>query len=73
MGAAESLRREAPNAQFVFLSERGACGPSPGEILSGVLQSGHNVCSFAQYVEKLLDSLRRAGDYFDREAPMRGD
>jgi hypothetical protein len=39
--------------------------PITGKILSGVLQSGHNVCSFAQYVEKLLDSLRRAVDYFD--------
>ena len=38
-----------------------------------VLQSGHNVCFFAQYVDKPLDSFRRAGDYFDREAPMRGD
>jgi hypothetical protein len=25
------LRREAPNAQFVFLSEGGACGPSPAK------------------------------------------
>jgi hypothetical protein len=36
-----------------------------------VSQSGHNVASFAQCVEKLLDSLRRAGDYLDREARMR--
>jgi hypothetical protein len=54
--ALRKLRREAPNAQFVFISERGACGPSPGKILSGVLQSGHNVCSLAQYVEKLWRS-----------------
>ena len=29
-----------------------------------VLHSGHNVCSFAQYVEKLLDSLGGAENYF---------
>jgi hypothetical protein len=37
-----------------------------------VLQYGHNVHFFAQYVEKLLDSFGRAGDYFDRKAPMKG-
>jgi hypothetical protein len=44
--------------------------PSRQNVVS-VLQSGHNVCSFAQYVEKLLDTLSRAGEYFDREAPMK--
>ncbi len=29
-----------------------------------MLHSGHNVCSFAQYVKKLLDSLGRAENYF---------
>src|SRR5258708_4788349 len=38
-----------------------------------VLQSGHNVCSFAQYVEKPLDSLRRAGEYFRPRSPHEGE
>jgi hypothetical protein len=69
------LRREAPNAQFVFLSKRGACGPYRQNIVS-VLQSGHNVCSFAQYVEKLWRSCWTAcagrETISNREAPMRG-
>src|SRR5258708_421195 len=48
-----------------------ACGPSPAKILSRVSQSGHDIGNLAQYVEKPLDSLRRAGDYFLREARMR--
>ena len=50
-----------------------ACGQSPGKILSRVSQFGHDIGNFAQYVEKPLDSLRRAGDYFRPRSPHEGE
>jgi hypothetical protein len=69
------LCREAPNARFVFMSERGACAITRQNIVSRVAIWTQRlllrpICGEA--VEKLLDSLRRAVDYFDREAPMKG-
>src|SRR5882672_11631564 len=41
-------------------------------IIASVLQSGHNVWSFARYVEKPTDSVCRGRDYLDRD-PARGE
>jgi hypothetical protein len=43
--------------------------PSCVRPIISVLQSGHNDCFFAQHVDKPLDTLCLAKDYFDREAP----